>query len=137
MAAGESEPRWLDRLVVEAIHLDLVRTFGGMPGLRDEHALEAALARPHQHFAYAPEAGLLTRAAVYAHGLATDHPFIDGNKRVAFLAMGIFLGLNGLGLTATEAEALTAMLELASGRLAFEDLAEWLRTRTAPRPAAR
>ena len=117
MPAAPREPRWVDRLVVEAVHLDLIRAFGGMPGLRDEHALEAALARPQQHLAYVPEAGLLTLAAAYAHGLAANHPFVDGNKRIAFMTMAVFLGLNGVDLTATEAEALTVMLDLASGGL--------------------
>ena len=102
---------------MEAVHLDLIRAFGGMPGLRDEHALEAALACPQQHLAYQPEASLLTLAAAYAHGLAANHPFVDGNKRIAFLTMAVFLGLNGVDLTATEAEALTVMLDLASGGL--------------------
>jgi death-on-curing protein len=128
------EPRWVDRLVVEAVHLDLIRAFGGMPGLRDEHALEAALARPRQPLVYAPEAGLLTLAATYAHGLAANHPFVDGNKRSAFLTMAVFLGLNGVDLTATESEALTVMLDLAPGVLDVGPLEGWLRTRTAPRP---
>jgi death on curing protein len=131
------EPRWVDRLVVEAAHLDLIRAFGGMPGLRDEHALEAALARPRQHFAYEPEADLLTLAAAYAHGLAANHPFVDGNKRIAFLTMAVFLGLNGVDLTATESEVLTVMLDLASGGLDVSQLEGWLRTRTAPRPPTR
>lgn len=119
--------------MVEAVHLDLIRTFGGMQGLRDEHALESALARPRQRYAYDPEADLSTLAATYAHGLASSHPFVDGNKRIAFLTMTVFLALNGLDLTATEPEALTAMLDLAAGDLGADQLAVWLRSRTAPR----
>jgi death on curing protein len=126
----------VQRLVVEALHLDLIRTFGGRPGLRDENALEAALARPRQRLAYEPDADLPTLAALYAHGLASSHPFIDGNKRIAFLTMGVFLGLNGIDLTATEAEALTVMLSLASGGLDADRFAAWLRTKVAPRPTA-
>ena len=137
MPPAPREPRWVDRLVVEAVHLDLIRAFGGMPGLRDEHALEAALARPRQYLAYEPEADLLTLAAAYAHGLATNHPFVDGNKRIAFLTMAVFLGLNGVDLAATESEALTMMLDLASGAADVGRLEGWLRTRTAPRPRAR
>jgi death on curing protein len=134
---GRQEPCWVERLVVEAVHLDLVRTFGGRPGLRDENGLESALARPRQQLAYEPGADLATLAALYAHGLASSHPFVDGNKRIAFLTMTVFLGLNGLDLTATEEEALTAMLALAAGEMDAEQLATWLRARTAPRPLPR
>jgi len=83
------EPRWVDRLVVEAVQFDLIREHGGMPGLRDEHALEAALARPLQRLAYHPDADLAELAAAYGHGLATGHPFHDGNKRIAFVTMPV------------------------------------------------
>ena len=98
MVKLRGEPRWVDRLVVEAVQFDLIREHGGMPGLRDENALEAALARPLQRRAYRPAADLAELAAAYCHGLATAHPFHDGNKRIAFVILAVFLELNGLEL---------------------------------------
>jgi death-on-curing protein len=125
------EPRWVDCLVVEAVQFDLVREHGGMPGLRDEHALEAALARPRQRRAYRPQADFAELAAAHGHGLASGHPFHDGNKRIAFVAIAVFLELNGVGLEADEAEVVTVMLGLAAGDLSEEQLAAWVRTRSA------
>jgi len=122
------EPHWVDRLVVEAVHLDLIREHGGMPGIRDEHALEAALARAQQRFAHEPTVDLAGLAATYGHGPARSHPFNDGNKRIAFVTMGVFLGLNGRDLAAPEAEVVTVMLALAAGDLTEEELAAWLRS---------
>ncbi len=131
MERRSGEPRWVDRLVVEAVQFDLIREHGGMPGLRDEHALEAALARPLQRRAYDAEADLAELAAAYGHGLATGHPFHDGNKRIAFVTMAVFLELNGTPLEADEAEVVTVMLGLAAGETTEEQLASWVRTRTA------
>jgi death-on-curing protein len=125
------EPRWIDRLVVEAVQFDLIREHGGLPGLRDEHGLEAALARPRQRLAHKAEADLAELAAAYGHGLAASHPFHDGNKRIAFVTMAVFLELNGVELAATEAEVVTVMLALAAGELDEDKLAERLRSRTA------
>ena len=125
------EPRWVDRLVVEATQFDLVRDHGGLFGLRDEHGLEAALARPRQRLASTPEADVCELAAVYGHGLAASHPFHDGNKRIAFVTMAVFLELNGVELAATEAEVVTVMTALATGELDEDGLAKWLRSRTA------
>jgi death-on-curing protein len=125
------EPRWIDRLVVEAVQFDLIREHGGLPGLRDEHGLESALARPRQRLAYKAEADLAELAAAYGHGLAASHPFHDGDKRIAFVTMTVFLELNGVELAATEAEVVTVMLALAAGELDEDRLAEWLRSRTA------
>jgi death-on-curing protein len=126
-------PCWVDRLVVEAVHLDLIREHGGMPGIRDEHALESALARAQQHFAYEPTVDLAGLAASYGHELARSHPFNDGNKRIAFVTMGVFLGLNGRDLAASEADVVTVMLALAGGELNEEELAAWLRSRLTPK----
>jgi len=125
------EPRWVDRLVVEAVQFDLVREHGGMHGLRDEHGLDAALARPRQRLAYLPDADLAELAAAYGHGLAASHPFHDGNKRIAFVTMAVFLELNRVELAATEAEVVTVMLALAAGELDENGLAAWLRARIA------
>ena len=123
------EPRWVDRLVVEAVHVDLVREHGGLSGLRDEHALEAALARAPQRYAYAPDSDLADLAAAYGYGLASSHPFADGNKRVAFVTMAVFFGLNGRAIEAPEGEVVTVMLVLAGGELDEPQLADWLRSR--------
>ena len=131
MKPRHGEPRWVDRLVVEAVQFDLIREHGGMPGLRDEHALEAALARPLQRHAYRAGADLAELAAAYGHGLASGHPFHDGNKRIAFVTMAVFLELNGVELKADEAEVVTVMLALAAGELDQEELAAWVRTRSA------
>jgi len=129
VSAPAAEPRWLDRLVVEAVQFDLIRTHGGMPGLRDEHGLESALARPRQRHAYEPAADLARLAAAYGYALAADHPFNDGNKRIAFVTMAVFLGLNGWGIEAPEEEVVTVMVALAAGELGEEELAAWLRSR--------
>jgi death-on-curing protein len=125
------EPRWVDRLVVEAVQFDLVREHGGMPRLRDAHGLDATLARARQRLTYVPDADLAELAAAYGHGLATSHPFHDGNKRIAFVTMAVFLELNGVELAATEAEVVTVMLALAAGELDENGLAAWLRARIA------
>ena len=130
---GIREPRWVSRVVVDAIQTDMLITHGGMPGLRDENQLESALARPKQRFAYEPTADLAALAAAYGYGLARNHPYNDGNKRIAFVVMAVFLGLNGLEFTASEADAVTTIVALASGDLDEETLADWIRLHTARR----
>ena len=131
----DREPRWVSALVAEAIHLDLVRAHGGMQGVRDEAALESALARGRQRLAYDPGADLPALSAACGFGVARGHPFNDGNKRVAFVVMAVTLALNGLDLRATEAEVVTMMLDVAAGLVIEDGLAHWLRSHTAPRPA--
>lgn len=114
-------------MVVDAAHLDQLREHGGLPGLRDENALESALARPRQKWTYDAETDLASLAAAYAFGLAMAHPFNDGNKRTAFLTMAVFLGLNGKGLEATETEVVQVMTALAAGSLKEPQLAAWVR----------
>lgn len=128
-----SEPRWVSRLVVEAVHFDLIRAHGGLAGLRDEDALESALARPRQVLAHEPASDIPSLAAAYGFGLARNHPFNDGNKRVVLVVMAVFLGLNGYDLRVTEAEAVTAMLDLAAGAMPEVQLAKWLRGHMGPR----
>ena len=127
------EPRWLDRLVVEAMHVDQVREHGGLIGLRDENALESALARALQRWHYAEEADMAELAAAYMYGLCSNHPFRDGNKRVSFLAAVVFLGLNGYTLQATDDEVVAKTLALAAGELPEADLATWIRARIQPK----
>lgn len=122
-----NDPVWLDRLVIEAIHFDQVHLHGGLPGIRDENALESALARPRNRAVYDSGSDLPTLAAAYGYSLATSHPFSDGNKRVSFLAMYIFLGLNGLEIEAGEPEVVDLMVAVADGRCGEEELAVWLR----------
>lgn len=121
--------RWVPRLVVDATHLDQLREHGGFPGIRDENALEAALARPQQKAHYEPDSDLATLAAAYAFGLAKAHPFSDGNKRTSFLTAMIFLGLNGKELDATEGEVVQAMTALAAGSFTEVAFAKWIRER--------
>lgn len=121
------EPRWVPRLVVETLHFDQLREHGGLAGLRDEGALEAALARPRQKWAYENEVDLPLLAAAYGFGLATVHAFVDGNKRAAFLTMAVFVGLNGYEIDASEPEVVTLMLGVADGKITEASLAAWLR----------
>ncbi len=122
-----SSPIWLDRLIVEAIHFDQLRLHGGLPGLRDENALESALARPRNRSVYDSRSDLAALAAAYGYGLVTSHPFVDGNKRVGFLAMYVFLGLNGSGVEAEEPEVVELMVAIAAGRRSEQEIAAWLR----------
>ena len=131
MARRRGEPRWLTRLVLDAVHQDQLREHGGRPGLRDEGLLESALARPQQKWHYGGKPDLPGLAAAYAVGLSRNHPYIDGNKRIAFLAMVTFLELNGYAFEARDVEIVDTMLALAAGRLSEDELAGWVRTRSA------
>ena len=133
-----TEPRWISRLVVDAIHADMLLTHGGMPGIRDENALESALARPRQRHAYEPDTDLATLAAGYGFGLVRNHPYSDGNKRVGFVVMATFLGRNGYEFIASESDVVTTFVALASGNLDEETLAVWIRAKTRKRlPSSR
>jgi death on curing protein len=125
------EPRWLSRLVVDAIHHDQLREHGGLPGVRDENVLESTLARPQQRWHYASDADIATLAAAYGVGLVKNHPYRDGNKRIGFLALATFLGINGYELNATDAEVVTEIMALADGRVSEDELARWIRTHSA------
>lgn len=127
------EPRWVPRLVIESVHFDQVREHGGVAGLRDENALESALARARHKWALDPATDLAALGAAYAFGLSSSHPFVDGNKRIAFLAMVIFLGLNKKDLSATEVEVVQAMMALATGSMKEAALASWVRERMSKR----
>jgi death-on-curing protein len=118
---------------VQAIHADQVREHGGSLGLRDLALLESALERAPTRWRYRPRTKLTRLAASYGIGLAKNHPFVDGNKRVAFQAMYVFLGLNGVRVVATEPEVVRVMLDLAAGTLDEEAVTRWLDSHTAPR----
>jgi len=115
------------RLVVEAIHFDQLREHGGRAGLHDEGALEAALARPRNKWAYRRKLDLATLAAAYGFGLARNHPFRDGNKRVAFVTMVVFLELNACQFTAPEPDVVRTMTAVAAGTTSEAALARWIR----------
>lgn len=119
----------MSRLVVDSIHDDQLLEHGGLPGLRDENALESALARPRHKFHYSSRADLAAIAAAYGFGLVQNHPYRDGNKRVGFLAIVTFLGLDGFDFEATEAEIVTVILQLAAGNVPEDVLADWIRPR--------
>ena len=122
-----AEPRWLERALVDAIYADQLQQHGGRPGVRDENALESALARPRNKWAYDPAVDIAALAAAYGYGLATNHPYTDGNKRIAFLAMYVFLGVNGQELDAPETEVVSLMRAVADHRCSEAQLAEWVR----------
>ncbi len=128
-----TEPRWLSVVHVLNIHTDQVQAHGGSLGLRDRGLLESALERPRNRFHYEPDADLAAIAAAYGFGISSNHPFIDGNKRVAFQAMYLFLGLNGFRIDAPEEEVVALVLSLANGVLNEPSLAEWLRQHLSPR----
>lgn len=127
------EPKWLSTAIVLSIHADQIREHGGRPGVRDEGLLESALDRPRNRFHYEPESDLADLAAAYGFGIASNHPFIDGNKRVSFQAMYVFLGVNRRTITAAEPEVVRVVLDLAAGQITEEDHADWIRENTAPR----
>ncbi len=120
------EPRWLGRLAVDEAHFRQIREHGGIHGLRDENLLESALARPRQRWHHQDDASLAELAGAYGFGLVRNHPYVDGNKRVALVVMVAFLERNGAELTATNADALSTMLALAAGELTEGELADWI-----------
>jgi death-on-curing protein len=124
------EPRWVPRLAVEAAHLDQIREHGGVPGVRDDAALDSALARARQKWAYGESPDIAVMAAAYGFGLARNHPFVDGNKRIAFLAIVMFLDINGHEFETTEIDVVQTMLALSAGRMTEEQLAVWIRRHT-------
>ena len=128
-----TEPRWLVVAHVLAIHSDQIQAHGGSLGLRDRGLLESALQRPRNRYQYEAQAELAPLAAAYGFGIAKNHPFVDGNKRVAFQAMYLFLGLNGLRIDASEEQVVGAILSLASGDLDELGLTTWLREHIIPR----
>lgn len=129
-----AEPRWVDRVVVDAVHLDQIRVHGGLPGIRDENALEAALARASNKRSYEETHDIAVLGAACAFGLVTSHPFRDGNKRIAFLTMVVFLGLNGFDFDAPEADVVTMMVAAADHRASEADLTAWIRRHMQPLP---
>lgn len=124
--------RWIDPQALQLLHDESLAEHGGRAGLRDAGLFASVLDRPKNLAAYG-EPDLAALAASYAMGLAQNHPLVDGNKRAAFLAGGLFLYLNGHRLQATQADATVAVIGLAAGELSEEGFAQWLRARLAPR----
>jgi death-on-curing protein len=122
-----TQPKWLLVEAVLAMHKMLIAEHGGRGEVRDRGLLESALARPQNLFGYEDRKPPLTRlAASYAFGITKNHPFLDGNKRVALTAAAVFLEINGTSLEADEAEAVAVFRDLAGGSLSEDELAVWL-----------
>ena len=120
-------PRWVDKRALLLLHEESLAMFGGASGLRDEGLLDSALARPVNLRAYNPDSTTAQLAAAYGYGIARNHPFVDGNKRAAFLASGLFLSFNGRSLVANPADAVETIVALAAGGLDESDYADWTR----------
>jgi death-on-curing protein len=121
------EWRWIDKRVLLLLHDESLAEHGGGRGIRDEGLLDSALARPLNLVAYG-EPDVADLAACYAVGLAKNHPFVDGNKRAGFLALGLFLYLNGWRLQAPQAAATATMLAVAASEITEQELAAWIKT---------
>ena len=128
------EPRWVCRLVIEAVQLDQIREHGGRLGIRDEKTLESALARPRERWTQRPDTDLPRLAADYVTALGTSEPFHSGNRRIAFLSAVVFLGLNGFDFVPPEDELVQKTADLAAGRIDDENVAGWIRARISAAP---
>jgi death-on-curing protein len=120
------EPLWITYEQAIALHARQLRRFGGAPGLRDEGMLRSALERPNNKWRY-EQAELPELAAAYAFGLARNHAFVDGNKRVAFMALVVFLTKNGIAFNPDPAQATSIILSLAAGEVSEQSLTRWIR----------
>lgn len=124
--SDQNEPRWITYEQAIAIHSKQLRRFGGAPGLRDEGMLRSALERPINKWRY-EQAEFAELAAAYAYGLAKNHAFVDGNKRIAFLSMRVFLVKNGIQFDPDPASSTSIILSLAAGEVSEQSLARWIR----------
>jgi death on curing protein len=129
--ADRVEPIWLDARDANAIHERQLAEHGGGQGVRDQGLLESALARAKNRWAHGDDDPAIL-AAAYVFGIARNHPFVDGNKRTAWVIARLFLVLNGHSLAFTPADAIAFMLALAAGELSEEQVADWFRERIAP-----
>lgn len=121
-----SAPNWISKKALLLLHAESLASFGGAGGMRDEGLLDSALARPEDLYAYQPDCTLADLAAAYAFGLTKNHALVDGNKRVGFLSIGVFLAINGHRLTASPLDAIRMMLAVAAGELGEGDLSQWI-----------
>ena len=125
---------WLNAQVLRAVHEEQLAEHGGGSGVRDEGLFESAI-NPPLNLAVYGDPDVAALAAAYGFGLARKHPFVDGNKRTAFVAVELFLALNGWDLMADDAQCVLTMLALAAGDLGEDELAQWLRAHIQPRQA--
>jgi death-on-curing protein len=123
------QPHWINRRALILLHAESLAEHGGLPGLRDEAGLEAALARPQHVYSYESKAHLARLAGAYGFGIVRGHPFNDGNKRAGLLAIGLFLRLNGYDLAVEDVEAVETITTLAAGGLPETELVDWIRRR--------
>jgi death-on-curing protein len=128
MTDPRTEPVWLDSRIVYAVHERQLAEHGGGVGLRDAGALESALARPINRWNYG-EDDRVVLAAAYAFGIARNHPFVDGNKRTAWIMARLFLLANAVEISFDKAEATNTVITLAAGELSEDELADWFRQR--------
>ena len=125
------EPFWIGEALAAQIHNEQLQAHGGGTGVRDFGLLQSALARAQHIYTYNNRADLCELAAAYGHGVAANHPFVDGNKRTAYVCMRTFLIANGVDITASDVEKYAAMISVASGEMDEANLADWLRENTA------
>lgn len=123
------EPVWVEQEAILKLQSEQLAKHGGSDGLRDAGLLESALTRAQNLYAYT-QADLYTLAATYAYGIVRNHPFVDGNKRTAYICMRLFLESNGIEITASDEEKYVTILNLAAGNLSEEELVTWLRNNT-------
>ncbi len=121
-----ARPRWISKKALLLLHEESLAEFGGASGVADEGLLDSALAQPLNNHAYKPEATIEELVASYAYGLARNHAFVDGNKRVAFLSIGVFLAMNGYRLVADQLDAIRTILSVAAGDLDELALVAWI-----------
>ncbi len=126
------EPKWLNKKIAEAIHLDQIKQHGGSLGIRDNGLLESALDRPKNTWHYQPKSTLFELASSLGIGIAKNHPFFDGNKRTSFLLMYVFLASNGYSIETTENDVVQVMLKVADGSIKEPELAKWLEKNSLP-----
>jgi death on curing protein len=126
------EPIWIDKRALLLLHEESLAMFGGARGIRDKGLLDSALSRPVNLALYEPDSDLATLAAAYGYGIAKNHAFIDGNKRAAFLSIGLFLSINAMCLRVDQVDAINNILALATGTLNETTLASWIRDHSGP-----
>lgn len=129
-----AEPKWISKRALLLLHEESLAEFGGAGGVRDEGLLESALSRPRNIYAYQRGSTIAELAAAYAFGLAKNHAFVDGNKRAAFLSIGLFLAINGHTLQASQMDAIRSMWALGSGELDEAGLSSWIAANMAAGP---
>ena len=132
MSAERQTWVWLDPALIHAVHEEQLAEHGGGTGLRDANLLGSALGRPKK-ITYYGKPDIAELAAAYGYGISRNHPFVDGNKRTAFVATELFLALNGCDLIATDVECVVTMLDVAAGEIEEAAFAQWIRSHIQPR----